>query len=83
MPLLLLLPGDVWHVLLEGCPGSGVVYGYRVGGSGGWDTGMRWDATRVLLDPYAPLVNSRRVFGKRDGVEKFKTRVGPGGGGRR
>lgn len=38
--------GDVWHVALEGLPGSGVLYGFRVQGEGGWDTGYRW--ARVL-----------------------------------
>lgn len=36
---------------------------------------MRWDPSKVLLDPYAPLVNGRRVFGKRDAIEQFKGRV--------
>lgn len=33
--------GDVWHVALEGLPGIGICYGYRVSGKGGWDTGFR------------------------------------------
>ena len=67
--------GDIWHVSLEGLPGSGICYGYRVSGTGGWDTGFRWDASRVLLDPYAPLVSGRRFFGKRDAIEKFQQKV--------
>jgi len=58
--------GDVWHVLVNGLSGSGICYGYRIQGSGGWDTGFRWDTSRILLDPYAPLVSGRRVFGVRD-----------------
>jgi hypothetical protein len=33
--------GDVWHAQLEGLPGSGVLYGYKVAGEGGWETGNR------------------------------------------
>jgi isoamylase len=69
-------PGDVWHVALAGLPHVGVCYGYRVSGDGGWDAGLRWDASRALLDPYAPLVNGRRQFGVRDGVEHFAGQAG-------
>ena len=72
----LLNTGDVWHVALEGLPGSGICYGYRVSGTGGWDSGFRWDGSRVLLDPYAPLVSGRRHFGKRDDIERFEGKVG-------
>ncbi|KAG2497653.1 hypothetical protein HYH03_004392 [Edaphochlamys debaryana] len=68
--------GDVWHVELQGLPGSGVRYGFKVAGDGGWETGHRWNANRVLLDPYAPLVAGRRWFGKRDAVEQFKGKDG-------
>jgi hypothetical protein len=34
--------GEVWHVALEGLPRSGVLYGFRVHGDGGWETGYRW-----------------------------------------
>jgi len=41
-----------WHVFVPGV-GPGQLYGYRV--TGPWDPahGMRFDPTRVLLDPYA------------------------------
>lgn len=68
--------GDTWHAQLEGLPGIDVCYGYKVAGEGGWETGNRWDSSRVLLDPYAPLVSGRRVFGKRDALENFKPKVG-------
>lgn len=71
-----LVAGDVWHVQLQGLPLSGIAYGYRVAGEGGWEQGHRWDAGRVLLDPYAPLVNGRRVFGQRDELEAFKPKLG-------
>jgi len=68
--------GDIWHIQLEGLPGSGVCYGYRVEGDGGWDTGFRWDSSRVLLDPYAPLVSGRRRWAQRDAIEHFKPKLG-------
>lgn len=66
--------GDVWHLEVD-CPRSGILYGVRVYGEGGWDIGHRWDPARVLLDPYAPLVSSRRVFGVRDDVEQYEAEV--------
>jgi isoamylase len=44
-----------WHVFLPGV-GPGQIYGYRVHGP--WDpaSGMRFDSTKVLLDPYARAV---------------------------
>ena len=33
--------GNVWHAAVEGCPLSGVLYGYRVEGQTGWETGDR------------------------------------------
>lgn len=59
------------------CPRTEILYGVRVYGDGGWDVGHRWDPTRVLLDPYAPLVSGRRVFGERDSNEQFKLEVHP------
>lgn len=47
----------------QGLPLNGVLYGYRVGGPQGWENGHRFDSKRVLLDPYAKFVDSRRRFG--------------------
>jgi pullulanase/glycogen debranching enzyme len=71
----------VWHLSLEGLPGSGVLYGYRVSGRGGWDTGYRWDNQRVLLDPHAPLVEGRRAWAQREEIEQFQLDVSGGGEG--
>ena len=106
--------GNVWHAAIHGCPLSGVLYGYRVEGETGWETGdrhvaeptdlslcfcllhvsrrharlraafnqhrvvwmCRWDSTRVLLDPYAPLVKGRAKFAERDQFERFEQEVG-------
>ncbi|KAL5992564.1 Isoamylase 3, chloroplastic [Asimina triloba] len=44
-------------------PRSGVLYGYRIDGPRGWEQGHRFDSSVILLDPYAKLVDGRRVFG--------------------
>jgi hypothetical protein len=73
--------GDVWHVAVQGLPGNGVCYAVRVSGKGGWDTGYRWDKSRLLLDPRAPLVAGRKAWGKRDDFEEFQADVGSVGWG--
>ena len=40
--------GDTWHIAVEGCPLSGVLYGFRVEGSTGWDAGDRCVACLLL-----------------------------------
>ncbi|GAQ84892.1 isoamylase [Klebsormidium nitens] len=57
---------NVWHVAVKDLPKKGVLYGYKVSGEGGWETGLRWSPDTVLLDPYAKLVEGRRYFGQRD-----------------
>ncbi|GAB4816893.1 hypothetical protein N2152v2_003939 [Parachlorella kessleri] len=68
--------GDVWHAVVRGLPQSGVLYGFKVAGKGGWDTPHRWDDSKVLLDPYAKAVKGRVVFGERDSFEQFKRKTG-------
>lgn len=65
----------VWHIALQGLPRSGVLYGYKVDGKGGWDTSYRWDGSKVLLDPYAPLTKGRDRYGVRDDFEQFRLKV--------
>lgn len=67
--------GDNWHCEIHHLPGSGVLYGYKVNGEGGWEMGNRWEKERVMLDPYAPLVSGRRRFAQRDAFEKFQHKV--------
>ncbi|XP_074263073.1 isoamylase 3, chloroplastic isoform X2 [Silene latifolia] len=55
--------GDVWHILIEDLPLSGVLYGYRVDGPQDWQQGHRFDSSFVLIDPYAKFVEGRRLFG--------------------
>lgn len=66
----------VWHAAVSGLPGAGVLYGFKVSGQGGWETGFRWDSSRILLDPYAPLVAGRRQWAVRDEHEDFQTHRG-------
>ena len=33
--------GDVWHCTIEGLPHSNILYGFKVIGEGGWETGHR------------------------------------------
>uniref|UniRef100_A0A383WPZ9 isoamylase n=1 Tax=Tetradesmus obliquus TaxID=3088 RepID=A0A383WPZ9_TETOB len=68
--------GDVWHVAVEGLPSSNVYYALRVSGNGGWETGYRWDKSRLLLDPRAPLVAGRRNWAQREEREEFKNEKG-------
>ena len=44
--------GHVWHGYLPGV-GAGQVYGYRVHGPYDADNGLRYNAAKLLVDPYA------------------------------
>jgi glycogen operon protein len=46
--------GNVWHGIVPGdIAGPGSIYGFRVFGPGAGPEGHRFDATSILLDPYA------------------------------
>jgi isoamylase len=47
---------QVWHTYLPGIK-PGQLYGYRVHGSYEPEAGMRFNAAKVLLDPYAKAIN--------------------------
>ncbi|KAF7141222.1 hypothetical protein RHSIM_Rhsim06G0077600 [Rhododendron simsii] len=55
--------GDIWHICIEDLPRDDVLYGYRVDGPRGWHQGHRFDRSIILIDPYAKLIEGRRVFG--------------------
>ncbi|KAM1292708.1 hypothetical protein PS1_020000 [Malus domestica] len=55
--------GDIWHICIKDLPRSNVLYGYRMDGPRGWHQGHRFDSSIVLVDPYAKLVEGRRMFG--------------------
>ncbi|KAK4757796.1 hypothetical protein SAY87_019097 [Trapa incisa] len=54
--------GDVWHVFLKG-DFTNMLYGYKFEGKFSPDEGYLYDATRILLDPYAKAVISRGEYG--------------------
>ena len=66
--------GDVWHCYLRGCaPGSR--YGYRVHGPYQPEEGLRFNAHKLLLDPYAlaldrPLRGASDQYGYIPGTEE-------------
>ncbi|MFC5169079.1 glycogen debranching protein GlgX [Streptomyces mutomycini] len=55
------LTHEIWHGFVPGV-GAGQRYGYRVHGR--WDpwTGARWNAAKLLLDPYARAVDGSFVL---------------------
>lgn len=54
--------GDVWHIFLPGLSPD-LLYGYRADGEYDPATGNRFDATKVLVDPYAKAVVGRPQYG--------------------
>ena len=68
--------GNVWAVTVLGLPLKGVGYAYKVDGPQPANTRNRWSPETLLLDPYAPLVDSRSRFGVRDAREAFVPLVG-------
>lgn len=56
----------------QGLPRSNVLYGYRMDGPRNWNEGHRFDGSTILIDPYAKLVEGRRVFGNaKEKMAKF------------
>lgn len=55
-------------------PRHGILYGYRVDGPHDWHQGHRFDIKNILIDPYAKLIEGRRVFG--DASNKLSTFFG-------
>jgi glycogen operon protein len=57
--------GDMWHIRVHGA-GRGLAYAFRVDGPHAPERGHRFDATKVLIDPYATAVTSpdRLDFGQ-------------------
>jgi len=56
--------GDIWHILVQGMDPA-LRYGYRVDGPfdpNVW--GLYFDATRLLLDPYARALSGGSVWGQ-------------------
>lgn len=68
--------GNVWAATVVGLPLKGVGYAYKVDGPPPPNTRSRWSPEALLLDPYAPLVDSRSHFGVREAREAFVPLVG-------
>ncbi|MDB6072446.1 MAG: hypothetical protein JWO89_86, partial [Verrucomicrobiaceae bacterium] len=65
---------DVWKCLVQGV-GPGMLYGYRAHGPHLPANGLRFNARKLLLDPYA-----KAVFGLPDGSEDMTGKEGPDSG---
>ena len=52
-----------WHVFVPGI-GAGQIYGYRVYGSFAPKQGHRFDASKVLLDPYARAIVGDEIYSR-------------------
>jgi isoamylase len=46
--------GDVWHILLPALS-KDLLYGWRVGGPFSPEDGLRFDDSKILVDPYAKV----------------------------
>jgi len=59
--------GDLWHIMLPGVR-KDLLYGYKLTGpevtQGTAGAGQRFDPSKVLLDPYAKTIISRRSYGQ-------------------
>lgn len=61
--------GDVWHILVFGLPDE-LLYGYRVDGGFHPRTGQRFDASVVVLDPYAKALSGGCLWGESAGPRR-------------
>jgi glycogen operon protein len=58
-----------WHVFVPGVQ-SGQLYGYRVHGSFDPSQGLRFDPTKVLLDPYGRAVAVPKIYSRKAAQEQ-------------
>ncbi|CAI9753532.1 unnamed protein product [Fraxinus pennsylvanica] len=57
---------------IKDLPRRNVLYGYRIDGPKYWHQGHRFDNSMILLDPYAKLIEGRRIFGDaRNKISQF------------
>ncbi len=66
--------GDIWHVYIAGLL-PGTLYGYRAHGRYAPEEGLRFNAHKLLIDPYAKALSggfrwSEAVYGYRYGTQK-------------
>ena len=65
-----------WHVSVPGVQ-AGQIYGYRVEGPNDPGRGMRFDPSKVLLDPYARGVVVPRGYSRGEAQKEGKTSPTP------
>lgn len=58
-----------WHIFVEGI-GTGQIYAYRVYGEYAPEKGLRFDGSKVLLDPYTKAVVGDEIY-NRDAACRF------------
>ena len=58
-----------WHIFVPGI-GEGQLYGYRVHGPFEPEKGLRFDGTKVLLDPYARAVATGKYYDRMAAIGK-------------
>lgn len=56
--------GNVWSMVVFGLDYENIEYGYRMDGPSDPPRGLRFDPTKVLLDPYARAIGGRDVWGQ-------------------
>ncbi len=54
--------GDVWAMTVFGIDYENIEYGFRMDGPWDPEHGMRFDKTKVLMDPYAKVIGGRDVW---------------------
>ncbi len=59
---------NYWHIFIEGI-GAGQLYAYQVHGENDPEKGLRFDPSKVLLDPYARAIIDDQY--NRDNAKKF------------
>ena len=57
-----------WHIFVEGIQ-PGQIYAYRVDGPQEPDQGLRFDLSKVLLDPYAKAIAGEAIYNRRAAME--------------
>ena len=66
---------QVWHVFLPDVR-PGQLYGYRVSGPYDPERGMRFNSSKLLLDPYAKAIAGRGELGGRNVWLRRRRRAG-------
>ncbi len=56
--------GNVWSMIVFGLNAETIEYGYRMDGPMDPGAGLRFDRTKILLDPYAKAIGGRDVWGQ-------------------